>query len=148
MAANENLVRAEDITMAAPIGANNGVGPISGDPLLYGRGTSPNFALACVAETSYTPPTGVATGNISVKFIGAFLLSVVGKTSASGSSAAIKIGDRVFADTNGTYDATTGCYYGFTLCNNTSTGIYFGNALDAVAGNATTTIRVRLKVAG
>ncbi len=147
MAANENLVRAETITMAVPIAANSGVGPISGDPLIFGRGTSPAFGLAGVAETSYTPPTGVATGNISVKFIGAFLLSVLAKSAVGGSSVAIFPGDKLYAE-GGTYDQTTGCYYGFTLTTNASTGCYFGNALDAIAGGQTATIRVRLKVSG
>lgn len=147
MAANENLSRAEDITMAVPAAANSGVGPISGDPLIFGRGTSPGFGLAGVAETSYTPPSGVTTGNISVKFIGAFLLSVIAKDAVGGSNLAINIGDKVYAE-GGTYDPVTGCYYGFSLTANSATGIYYGNALDAIAAGSTSTIRVRLKVSG
>jgi len=140
MAANENLVRAEEITMAAPVAANSGVGPISGDPLLFGK-------LAAVAETSYTPPTGIPTGNISAKFIGAFLLPVVAMSSLSPVvNAAIGIGDELYAD-GGATDATTGCTYGFTIDKN-SGGTYFGNALDAVGAGQTATIRVRLKVSG
>ena len=139
-ASNENLVRAEDFTIAAPAAANAGKGPISGDPLVYG-------GLAGVAETSYTPPTGVTTGNISLKLIGAFLLSVTAKSGLSPSvNAAIAVGDKLYAD-GGTTDATTNCTYGFTIDKN-SGGVYFGNALDAVTSGSTATIRVRLKVAG
>ncbi len=141
-APNENLVRAEDITMAAPVAANSGVGPISGDPLLFGK-------LAGIAETSYTPPTGVATGNISVKFIGAFLLSVTAKSSLSPSvNAAIAVGDKIYADGGTLASDGSNCTYGFTLDNNSSTGVYFGNALDAITAGSTSTIRVRLKVSG
>jgi hypothetical protein len=59
---------------------------------------------------------------------------------------AIKPGDKVYA-VGGTLDATTGCYYGFTLCAE-DTGRYFGNALDGIVSGQTATIRVRLKVTG
>lgn len=144
-AANQNLARAEFITMAVPAADNAGVGPVTGEPLMFGQ--SPAGVLAAVAENSYTPPTGIPTGNVGCAFIGAFLLSVTAKSGLSPSvNKAIAPGDKVYAD-GGTYDATTGCTYGFTLDAN-SGGAYFGNALDAVVAGATTTIRVRLKVTG
>lgn len=145
--ANKCNERGVQLTVAAPIGANSGVGPNSGDPLLIGRGTCPTFGLACVAESSYTPPTGVATGNIAVSFEGVYYLQVVAKSSIGGSSVAIAIGDKIYAD-GGTYDPVTGMLYGFTLDANSTAGAYFGNALDALTSGATGTIRVRLKVSG
>ena len=147
MSTNQNQEHGWYETMPVPIAANSGVGPIANDPLVFGRGTSPDFGLAGVAETSYTPPSGTATGSISVNFEGVYLLSVVGKDAIGGSNLAIAPGDKVYAD-GGTYDLTTGCLYGFTLNGNASSGAYFGNSLDAVVAGATTTVRVRLKKSG
>jgi hypothetical protein len=150
MAVNEVYVRGTQLTIAAPIAANGGVGPKSGDPLIIGSGTSPSFGIACVAETSYTPPSGVATGNIAVKTEGVFTLPVLPQTlPTGGSGVAIHIGDRVYAGPDGTYDATTGVYYGFTLCADPTTGVHYGNSLDALpSGSVAVTIRVRLKNGG
>lgn len=147
MSVNQQGMHGWDETMPVPIAANSGVGPISGDPLLFGRGTSPAFGLAGVAETSYTPPSGTATGSISVNFEGVYFLSVVGKDAISGSNKLIQIGDKVYAD-GGTYDPTTGCLYGLTINGNNTSGAYYGNALDQVTAGATTTVRVRLKKSG
>ncbi len=147
MATNQQGQHGWQEAMSVPIAANSGVGPISGDPLLFGRGTSPAFGLAGVAETSYTPPSGTATGQIDVSFEGVYFLSVVGKDAISGSSLALQVGDKVYAD-GGTLDQTTACLYGFTLNGNKTSGAYFGNTLDAVTGGATTTVRVRLKKSG
>lgn len=145
MAANEALERADQFTIAAPVAANAGVGPNSGDPLIWGLANSPSRSVALVAETSYTPPGGLTpTGNITVKAVGAFFLSVVAKSSiAPGASKAINPGDTVYAD-GGTQDATTGILYGFTLNGNSSNGWPYGNAMDAVAAGQTATIRVML----
>lgn len=140
---NKQNQRGVNITMAVPAAA----AVLTGDPLVFGRGTSPAFGLAGVADNSYTPPTGTATGNVGVDFEGVFFLSVVGKDGIGGSSLAIAPGDKIYAD-GGTYDVTTGCLYGFTLNGNKTAGAYFGNALDAVVAGATTTIRVRLKNSG
>lgn len=147
MSVNQVNLHGNQLTMPVPLAANAGVGPISGDPLVFGRGTSPAFGLAGVAATSYTPPTGTATGSISVDLDGVYALPVVAKSSIGGGSLAIAPGDKVYAD-GGTYDLTTGCLYGFTLNGNGTAGAYFGNALDAVVAGATTTVRVRLKKSG
>ncbi len=147
MSVNQQGLHGWDETMPVPIAANSGVGPISGDPLLFGRGTSPTFGLAGVAETSYTPPSGLATGSISVNFEGVYFLSVVGKDDIGGSNIRINVGDKVYA-TGGTYDQATGCLYGFTLTGNATAGAYFGNVLDNVTSGSTTTVRVRLKKNG
>jgi hypothetical protein len=132
--------------MAVPTAANSGVGPISGDLLLFGDS---NGVLAGVASSSYTPPTGIANPEgVGVDFIGVFFLSVVALDGLSPANAvAIQPGNRVYAS-GGTYDSTTGCTYGCTLDFNHATGLYIGNALDAVVAGQTATIRVRLKVAG
>lgn len=149
MATNEANRRGENLTIAAPSAPHAGTGPNSGDPLIIGTGASPNFGLACVVENAYTQPSGlVATGNIPVQFIGVFFLSVKGKASFGGGNQAINPGDRVYADNDGLFDATTGVYYGFSLTGNSTSGIYFGNVLDAVATGTTVTVRVRLKVGG
>lgn len=147
MATNEANRRGQNLTIAAPSAPHSGVGPQSGDPLIIGTGDSPWFGLACVVENSYTQPGGATpTGNIPVQFEGVFFLSVKGKVdSHGGGSVALNPGDQVFADNNGTRDATTGVYYGFDLNANDESGIYFGNVLDAVSSGATTTVRVRLK---
>jgi hypothetical protein len=144
MAVNQTNINGDYLTIAAPLAANSGVGPISGDPLVFGRGTSPSFGLACVAQTSYTPPTGTPTGNISVDLTGVWNLSVLAKDDISGSNITLRVGDRVYA-TGGTYDITTGCLYGFTLTGNATAGVYFGNLLDGVTAGATAIVRVRLK---
>ena len=143
---NNAINHAEFITMPVPAAVNAGVGPITGDPLMFGAASS--VGLAGVASNSYTPPTGTPnTNGIGVQFIGAFFLSVSANDGASPpSGVAVNPGDKIFAS-GGTLDATTGCYYGFVL--NTGTGgRYFGNALDAIPSGQTATIRVRLKVTG
>jgi hypothetical protein len=147
MAVNQVDITGNYLTMPAPIAANSGVGPNAGDPLLIGRGTSPSFGIACVANTSYTPPTGTPTGNIAICTDGVWILSVVAKASIGGGGQAIAIGDKIYA-AGGTYDPTTGMLYGFTLNCDATNGAYFGNALDAIASGQTASIRVRLKKAG
>lgn len=141
MAANELFARGEQITLPAPIAANAGVGPISGDPLLFGT-------LPIVAETSYTPPgTREPTGNIGVKFIGIFLLSVTAKSSLSPDvGVTIAPGDPIYAD-GGTKDATTGMTYGFTLDGDDS-GVLFGVAVTGLASGTTGTVAVKLSGVG
>ena len=155
---NQANARGEFLMMAVPVADNTGVGPISGEPLLFGliagnsdddSIASDNFGLAGVAQNSYTPPTGIPNPEgVGVQFIGVFFLSVTaldGLSPASGR--ALAPGDRVYAD-GGTYDATTGCTYGFTLNADFVEGVYFGNVLDAVPAGTTATVRVRLKVGG
>ena len=146
MAANKALERGAQITMPVPAADNGGVGPVSGEPLLFGSGAAPSYGLAGVAQNSLTPPTGISTGTVSVDFEGVYFLTVTAKSSLSPSTGkAIAPGDLVYAD-GGTYDSVTGCTYGFTLDANSSTGVKFGFALDALTSGATGTIRVRLKV--
>ncbi len=149
MAVNVRDARAEFLDIAAPIAANSGVGPNSGDPLIFGLAHSPSASKACVAQTSYTPPGGLTpTGRISVAFVGSFNLTVSAKSSINpGTGVAINPGDRIYAD-GGTTDATTGILYGFTLNANSTTGWYFGNAQDALASGQTGVIGVILKVGG
>lgn len=131
--------------MPVPSADNAGVGPISGEPLMFGQAGA--AGLAGVAQNSYTPPTGIPTGTVSVDFEGAYFLTVIAKSSISPSTGkAINPGDKIYAD-GGTLDTVTGCLYGFTLDAN-SNGLYFGNALDALTSASTGTIRVRLKVTG
>ena len=74
---NDADFRGDALTLAAPAAANNGVGPISNDPMVMGTGTSPSFGMAGVCQTSYTEPSGlVPTGNVSVKFVGVYFLAV------------------------------------------------------------------------
>ena len=143
MAANEAIPLGDAFYIAAPIAANGGIGPNSGDPLIWGVANSPSVSIALNTETSYTPPGSlVATGNISVKRVGAFFYQVAAKTSINpGSGKAINPGDPVYMD-GGTIDSTTGILYGGTLNANSSTGWIFGHAMDAIASGQTATIRV------
>lgn len=120
---------------------------LSNDPLMIGGDATGR--LCGVAQESYTPPGGLTpTGQVSIAFIGCFFLTVVAKSSLSPSvNAAVKPGDKIFAD-GGTLDATTNVTTGFTLDKNSSSGLYFGNAMDALTAGTTGTIRVRLKVTG
>jgi hypothetical protein len=133
--------------MPVPVADNGGVGPVTGEPLMFG--SSGSVGLSCVAQNSYTPPTGIPNPDgIGCAFIGAFFLSVNANDGASPpSGVAINPGDKIYAE-GGTYDSVTGCYYGFVLNTQSSGTRYFGNALDAIPAGQTATIRVRLKVAG
>lgn len=143
---NQANPRGEFLMMAVPVADNSGAGPVSGEALMFGDVTAGN--LCGVAQNSYTPPTGIPNPEgVGVQFIGVFFLTVLGSTQVSPIAGhALNPGDRVYAD-GGTYDATTGCTYGFTLDANSSAP-YFGNTLDAVLSGALTTVRVRLKVNG
>ena len=143
---NQANPRGEFLMMAVPAADNAGVGPLSGEPLMFGDVTT--HRLCGVAQNSYTPPTGIPNPEgVGVQFIGVFFLSVAANNESSPpSGVAIAPGDPVFA-TGGTYDATTGCTYEFVLDANTS-GQYFGNSLDTIPSGQSATIRVRLKVAG
>lgn len=147
MSVNNAIARAEFITMAVPVADNNGVGPVTNEPLMFGKAAS--VGLAGVAQNSYTPPTGIPNPlGIGVAFIGAFFLSVVALDGLSPATGlAINPGDKIYAS-GGTLDTVTGCLYGFTLDANSNSGRYFGNALDAIPAGQTAVIRVRLKVSG
>ena len=67
---NQANPRGEFLMFPVPVAANNGVGPISGDPLMFGA----NGHLAGVAQNSYTPPTGVPNPEgVGVQLIGVIL---------------------------------------------------------------------------
>lgn len=136
-ASNKALERATLITLAMPAAANSGVGPNANDPILVGK-------MAGVVTNNYTSPTGVVTGNCAVDFEGAYFLTVTAKSSISPSvNAAINPGDPVYYD-GGTLDATTNVTYGGTIDKNSSTGVFYGNSLDALTGGTTGVVRVRL----
>ena len=144
MATNEYLERAEKFTLAVPLAANGGVGPISGDPLIWGLAWSPVAGLPLVAENSMTPPGSLTpTGNITVKRIGAFYFTVQAMSGINGLGVTINPGDQVYAD-GGTVDATTGILYGFTLNANKGTGWPFGRAMAAVPAGLSASIPVML----
>jgi hypothetical protein len=144
---NQANARGEFLMMAVPVADNGGQGPLSSEPLLFGA--SATGIMAGVAQSSYMPPTGVPNPEgIGVQFIGVFFLTVFANDGASpAGGVAINPGDRVYAS-GGTYDAPTGCTYGFVLDANSSTGKYFGNSLDAIPSGQSATVRVRLKVTG
>jgi hypothetical protein len=146
--ANKANERGVQLTMPVPSAANGGLGPISGDPLMFGHVGCPLTGLAAVAESSYTPPTGVATGSIACSFEGVYFLTVkASSTICPSTGVAINPGDKVYFD-GWSYDSTTGCLYGGILDANSTSGLYYGNSLDALASGVTATVRVRLKVAG
>lgn len=146
MSVNNANARGEFLMMAVPTADNAGAGPVTNEPLMFGATST--GGMCGIAQNSYTPPTGIPNPEgIGVAFIGVFFLSIAANDGASPPNGiAIKPGDKIFA-VGGTYDATTGCTYGFTLCASTG-GKYFGNALDAIPSGQIATIRVRLKVSG
>jgi hypothetical protein len=161
MAVNQVNERGVRLTMPVPLYANPlvagspVVGPISGEPLMFGNPSTPSgggassHMIAGVAETSYTPPLGMGNINpdgISFHMEGVFLLPVIAEAGLSPSAGlAIAPGDPIFADDNGTYDPVTGCYHGFSLTCDSANGHFFGYCLDAVLAGVAATVRVKLK---
>jgi predicted RecA/RadA family phage recombinase len=131
---NEIFARGEQLTVASP----SGITIHSGDALLFG-------SKPCVAVTGNPPPGSRTTsGNITIKFVGVDVFSVVGQSSLSPAvNAAVAVGDKIYYD-GGTKDATTGITYGGTLDVNSSTGVLFGEAMATVSSGATSSIPVRL----
>lgn len=160
MASNKALEYNSPLQFPVPVTAASGStpasSPISSNAPVVLRGTAGQSYLAAptgvplVANESPVSPTGsVAPGNMcSFDAWGAFNLTVSAvKAESPAVNEAIKPGDQLFANVNtGTYDATTGMFYGFTIDKNQS-GVPFGFALDAVASGLTATIRVMLRAA-
>lgn len=125
---NQALARAEYLQFTMPSTV------LSNDPLLVGT-------MSVVAQENYS-----AARQTSAARIGAFFLTCTAKSALSPSTnSAIKPGDKIYADTDGTLDTTTNVTRGFTLDKNSS-GTLFGYALDALATGTTGPIRVALKV--
>lgn len=101
--------------------------------------------LAGVINESATDAFGNVRPNVSVDVSGAFNLPVLAESAESPViNSAVQFGDQLYANQNtGTYDATTGLWYGFTIDKNQS-GAPFGTALGAVPAGTTATIPVRL----
>ena len=133
---NKAIERATHVDFTMLVAANLGLGPLSGDPLMIG-------VMSCVCSQDYTPPNRTTTGRCNVDMEGACFLEVTAASTISPIvGLAILPGDPIYA-VGGTLDAITNVLYGFTLCNDVR-GIYFGNALDAIAAALTATIRVKL----
>lgn len=142
MAANKALERGTPLQFACPTTV------LSGDPVVL-RGTLGTASeggraqgMAMVANENFNATSGLCSFDLN----GAFLLPAVAESAESPVvNSAIAPGDRLYANINtGTYDAVTGFFTGFTIDKNQS-GIYYGNALDAVGAGLTATIRIRLK---
>jgi len=86
--------------------------------------------LPLVANEAAVSPTGGYSGFQSFDQWGAFDLTVVAESAESPAvNSAVQPGDVVFANVNtGTYDATSGLFYNFTLDKNPS-GIPFGRVV-------------------
>lgn len=140
---NKNLERLSTLQMTQP----SAVTITSGEPLLFGSATGHKLPCVAAQEKSTVtpvPPYDTVGDQFTADFEGVFNLTVVGKSSISpGTGAAIAKSDVVYLDSP-TFDATTGLSYGGTLNANSSTGIPFGIALDAVGSGATAVIRVLL----
>lgn len=146
MAANKLFERGTPLTFLVPSTI------ISGQPIMPGK------TLAAVANENCGAGTATApgqTGLCSCDLEGVFLLSVVAVTVLSpATGSAVKAGDKIYADTDGTLDATSNVYYGFSLTKNSS-GTLFGTAVPGptisgsssqlIASGSTATIGVRLK---
>lgn len=101
----------------------------SGDPIILGGGPNNELkGLAAVAQTAYDSRDGMAT----LMFEGSHNLTVTAQSGSPQAGAIIKPGDTLFAaifEAGAAYDATTNCWTGFVLDNN-SGGIPFGNYWD------------------
>lgn len=122
MAKNRVFASTDTLSLPVPDGTN------SGDVLVIG-------ALPCVALTDEAGaadhnPEGEATVQVPPSPV--FDLAVTGNDGSAG--AAIAVGDKVYAQSDGSVDVDTA-------------GTFMGYALEAVASGATTTIRVKLAAA-
>lgn len=122
MATNRIFAKGTQLKVAPDLCANATVA--SGDPVAVGQ--IPGVALDDADDTV------AASGECTVQFDGVFDLEVVGTSDDGTTGAAIAIGDVVYIDTDGTLNVDT------------SNGIRFGYALEAVASGATETIKVKV----
>jgi hypothetical protein len=102
--------------------------------------------MALVANNSAVSPTGSFDNFQSFDHCGAFDLTVLAETGESPAvNSAVQPGDVVFANINtGTYEATSGLFYGFTLDKNPS-GIPFGRVvLGSLTGGTSGVVTVML----
>lgn len=141
MAANKKLERGSPLQFTSPSGI------VSGQAVVLRGTTGQSYngkpvGLAMVANADYNSTSGLCSFDLE----GAFELSVLAESAESPAvNSAVVPGDWIYANVNsGTFDATTGMFYGFTLDKNQS-GIPYGVALDSITAGATATIRVRLK---
>lgn len=142
MAANKALERGTPLQFACPSTVTSGAACVLRGTLATASEGGRPTGMPMVANEDYQSATGRASFDLG----GAFLLAALAESAESPVvNSAIAPGDRLYANVNtGTFDATTGFFTGFTIDKNQS-GIYFGNALDAVAAGLTATIRVRLR---
>lgn len=122
MATNRIFAKGTQLKVAPDLCANATVA--SGDPVAVGQ--IPGVALDTADDTVAND------GECTVQFDGVFDLEVVGTSDDGTTGAAIGIGDVVYIDTDGTLNVDT------------SNGIRFGYALEAVASGATETIKVKV----
>ncbi len=146
MAINKRVETPASLTLTAPAVL------LSGDPVVLQGADRASLGrsrgLPLVADQNATETCGgISTVFAQIGFDawGAFLLSVLAQSAESPAvNSAIQAGDPIYANVNtGTYDATSGIWYGFTLDNNQS-GCFFGIALDPITAGATASIRVLL----
>lgn len=122
MATNRIFAKGTQLKVAPDLCANATVA--SGDPVAVGQ--IPGVALDTADDTVAND------GECTVQFDGVFDLEVVGTSDDGTTGAAIGIGDVVYIDTDGSLNVDT------------SNGIRFGYALEAVASGATETIKVKV----
>ncbi len=110
---------------------------LAGDAVLIG-------ARPAIALDSYN----ATSGGTVFRFAGTYNLTVVAATVLSPlTGVAIKQGQKIYADTNGTLDSATNVYYGFTLDGATG-GTLFGTldqstALVTATTNANTAVALK-----
>lgn len=147
MAANKYLETSSPLTI--PVTAGVAASILTGLPVMIQGGMRSANGLprgiAGVINESATDAFGNVRPNVSVDVAGAFNLPVLAESAESPViNDAVQLGDQLYANINtGTYDATTGLWYGFTIDTNQS-GARFGTALAAVPAGTTATIPVRL----
>lgn len=105
-------------SQSLPLACTDPTTPASGDPVIFGQ--LPGVALT--AEDS--------AGNTTVALNGTFNLSVKG---TSGSNAAITAGDKIYYVSANTPKLSV-----------TTSGVFYGYALENVSSGATSTIKVKV----
>lgn len=142
MAANKSLERGTPLQFVCPTTVRSGNAVVLRGTLATASEGGRAQGMAMVANEDYNATSGLCSFDLN----GAFLLPVLAESAESPAvNSPVAPGDRLYANINtGTYDAVTGFLTGFTIDKNQS-GIYFGNALDAIGSGLTATIRVRIK---
>lgn len=143
MAANKVFETNASVSVAIPTGLLSGAPVVLQGTQRAVRGAA--RGLPGILDTDSSDPNGTAYPLVAIDLTGGFTLPVLAESGESPVvNSAVAVGDLLYANVNtGTYDATTGIFYGFTIDKNQS-GVPFGVALGTVPAGTTASIPVML----